>query len=163
MQKVKPFLWFASQAEEAMNFYTTVFKDAKPGNVMRYGEAGPLPEGTVLSASFEIAGMEFIALNGGEPIPFTSAISFLIGCETQEEVDHLWFALSEGGETQRCGWLKDKFGVTWQVVPSVLGDMLGDDDEEKSARVMRAMLEMDRLDIARLQEAYDGAQPTAST
>ncbi|HEV3104859.1 MAG TPA: VOC family protein, partial [Trinickia sp.] len=146
------------QAEEAMNFYTSVFKRSKPGDIMRYGDAGPGPKGAVMSASFELDGQEFIALNGG-PNPefrFTSAISFFIKCATQDEVDELWDKLSEGGETLQCGWLRDRFGITWQVVPTVLGDMLQDKDAARSARVMRAMMQMRKLDIATLQRAYEG-------
>lgn len=154
MQKITPFLWFDDQAEEAMNFYTSIFKDSKMGSVTHYGEAGPGAKGTVMSATFEIQGQEFIVLNGGPHFKFSSAISFFVNCETQEEVDELWEKLSEGGKTNRCGWLDDKFGVTWQIVPTALGVMLQDKDAEKSKKVMAAMLKMDKLDIETLRRAY---------
>lgn len=154
-QTITPFLWFDGNAEEAMNFYTSVFKNSKILNLNRYGEEGPGPSGSVMTASFQLNGQEFIALNGGPEFTFTPAVSFLIGCETQREVDELWEKLSEGGEKGRCGWLKDKFGLSWQVVPNGLGDLLAGDDPEKSANAMKAMLQMDKLDIERLREAYD--------
>lgn len=153
MQKITPFLWFNGQAEEAMNFYTSVFKDAKVGNIMRYGSAGPGEPGSVLSATFSLFGLEFTALNGGPGFNFSPATSFFVSCETQEEVDEYWNKLSEGGKTNQCGWLDDKFGVTWQIVPSVLGPLLQDKDREKAKRVMQAMLKMTKLDIKTLQEA----------
>ena len=155
MQKIAPFLWFDGKAEEAMNFYTSIFKNSKIGNVMRYGDAGPGPKGSVMSVTFEIEGQEFIALNGGPMFTFSPAISFFVKCETQEEVDALWTKLSAGGQTQQCGWLKDKFGVSWQIVPAVLGAMLQDKDPEKSKRVMEAMMKMVKLDIRLLKRAYD--------
>jgi predicted 3-demethylubiquinone-9 3-methyltransferase (glyoxalase superfamily) len=155
MQKIAPFLWFDGKAEEAMNFYTSIFKNSKVGNVMRYGDAGPGPKGTVMSATFELEGQEFMALNGGPMFTFSPAISFFVNCETQQEVDELWAKLSEGGETQQCGWLKDKYGVSWQIVPTVLGTMLQDKDAEKSKRVMQAMLKMKKLDIKLLKQAYE--------
>ena len=155
MQKITPFLWFDSQAEEAMNFYVSIFKNSKIGKVTRYGEAGPGPKGTVMSATFQLDGQEFYALNGGPLFKFTPAISFFVNCETQQEVDELWEKLSAGGRKDRCGWLVDKYGVSWQIIPSVLGKLLGDQDAEKAKRVMHAMLQMDKLDIARLQQAYD--------
>ena len=155
MQKIAPFLWFDGKAEEAMNFYTSIFKNSKIGNVMRYGDAGPGPKGSVMSVTFEIEGQEFIALNGGPMFTFSPAISFFVKCETQEEVDALWTKLSAGGQTQQCGWLKDKFGVSWQIVPAVLGAMLQDKDPEKSKRVMEAMMKMVKLDIRLLKQAYD--------
>ena len=155
MQKITPFLWFDSQAEEAMNFYVSIFKDSKIGKVTRYGEAGPGPKGAVMSATFQLDGQEFYALNGGPLFKFTPAISFFVNCETQQEVDELWEKLSAGGRKDRCGWLVDKYGVSWQIIPSVLGKLLGDQDAEKAKRVMHAMLQMDKLDIARLQQAYD--------
>lgn len=155
MQKIAPFLWFDGQAEEAMNFYVSVFKNSRAGKVMRYGEGGPGPSGRVMSATFELEGQQFMALNGGPMFTFTPAISFFVNCETQQEVDELWTRLSEGGRTRQCGWLQDKFGVSWQIVPTVLGTMLQDPDAEKSRRVMQAMLEMEKLDIARLQQAYE--------
>ncbi|PZO37194.1 MAG: hypothetical protein DCF19_19525 [Pseudanabaena frigida] len=154
MQKITPFLWFDGQAEEAMNFYTSIFKNSKIVSVMHYGEAGPGAKGTVMSATFEIQGQEFIVLNGGPHFKFSPAISFFVNCETQEEVDELWEKLSEGGKTNRCGWLDDKFGVSWQIVPTALGVMLQDKDAEKSKKVMAAMLQMDKLDIETLRRAY---------
>ncbi len=155
MQKISPFLWFDGKAEEAANFYTSIFKSSKIKDVMRYGDAGPGPKGTFMSATFELEGQEFIALNGGPMFTFSPAISFFVKCETQEEVDELWEKLSAGGETHQCGWLKDKFGVSWQIVPTVLGDMLRDKDTEKSRRVMEAMLKMAKLDIKTLKQAYE--------
>ena len=155
MQKITPFLWFDDKAEEAMNFYISIFRNSKIGSVTRYGEAGPGPKGTVMTATFQLDGQEFIALNGGPHFKFTEAISFSVNCETQEEVDELWEKLSEGGEKGRCGWLKDKYGLSWQVNPTVLGEMLQDRDPEKSKRVMEAMLQMDKIDIKSLKQAYD--------
>ena len=155
MQKITPFLWFDDKAEEAMNFYNSIFENSKIVNISRYGEAGPGPKGTVMTATFQLDGQEFIALNGGPHFKFTEAISFVINCQTQEEVDHFWEKLSEGGEKSRCGWLKDKYGVSWQVVPTVLGEMLQDTDAEKSKRVMQAMLQMDKLDMKTLKQAYE--------
>jgi predicted 3-demethylubiquinone-9 3-methyltransferase (glyoxalase superfamily) len=154
MQKITPFLWFNGQAEEAARLYTSVIKNSKIGRVARYGEAGPGPKGTVMSVTFQLDGQEFIALNGGPQFTFTPAVSFLVSCETQEEVDRLWEKLSEGGRKDRCGWLQDKYGLSWQIVPSVLGKMLQDSDPQKSQRVMKAMLQMDKLDIGRLEAAY---------
>jgi predicted 3-demethylubiquinone-9 3-methyltransferase (glyoxalase superfamily) len=155
MQKIAPFLWFDGKAEEAMNFYTAIFKNSKVSSVTRCGDSGPGPKGTVMSATFELEGQEFIALNGGPMFTFSPAISFFVKCETQEEVDELWTKLSAGGETQRCGWLKDKFGLSWQIVPTVLGTLLQDKDAEKSKRVMQAMLKMTQLDIGLLKQAYN--------
>ena len=155
MQKITPFLWFDSQAEEAANFYISVFKNSKIVNVSRYGDAGPGPSGTAMSVTFDLAGQPFIALNGGPQFNFTEAISFLINCETQQEVDALWETLSSGGKKSRCGWLKDKYGLSWQVIPTALGEMLQDKDRKKSQRVMQAMLQMDKIDIARLKQAYN--------
>ena len=152
---ITPFLWFDGKAEEAMNFYVSIFKNSKVGRVTRYGEAGPGPKGTVMSATFQLDGQEFFALNGGPQFTFSPAISFFVNCETQREVDDLWEKLSEGGEKQRCGWLRDKYGLSWQVVPSVLGKMLQDKDAGKAKRVMEAMLQMDKIDIQRLKQAYD--------
>ncbi len=154
MQKITPFLWFDGKAEEAANFYCSIFKNSKISNTMRYGEAGPGPKGSVMSAIFELDGQKFIALNGGPVFTFSPAISFFVDCKTQGEVDELWEKLSEGGEKQRCGWLKDKYGLSWQIVPSALGEMLQDKDAEKSKRVMEAMLQMDKIDIAALRRAY---------
>lgn len=156
MQKITPFLWFDNQAEEAMEFYVSIFRNSKVHGVSRYGEGGPGPAGSVMMASFELDGQKFMALNGGPMYQFTEAISFMVDCPTQEEVDHLWGKLSEGGEIQRCGWLKDKFGLSWQIVPSILGRLMSDPDPEKSKRVVAAMLEMTKLDIAKLKRAYEG-------
>jgi predicted 3-demethylubiquinone-9 3-methyltransferase (glyoxalase superfamily) len=155
MQKITPFLWFDGKAEEAMNFYVSVVKNSKVVSVSRYGEGSPGQKGTVMSATFELAGQRFIALNGGPQFTFSPAISFLINCETQEEVDQLWEKLSDGGKKERCGWLKDKYGLSWQIIPSALGQMLGDKDPAKSRRVMQAMLQMDKINIRGLKEAYD--------
>jgi len=157
MQKITPFLWFNGQAEEAMNLYTTVFKNSKVGEVRRCGDGGPGPKGSVMSATFEIEGQQFIALNGGPQFTFSPAISFFVSCETQEEVDALWEKLSEGGKRDRCGWLRDKFGVSWQIIPRALGEMLGDKDPVKSQSVMKAMLQMDKINIGQLKEAYEKA------
>jgi predicted 3-demethylubiquinone-9 3-methyltransferase (glyoxalase superfamily) len=154
MQKITPFLWFDGKAEEAMNFYVSIFKNSKVVNVTRCGEAGPGPKGTVMSATFQLDGQPFMALNGGPLFTFSPAISFFVSCETQEEVDELWEKLSEGGEKQRCGWLKDQYGVSWQIIPTALGEMLQDKDAEKSNKVMRAMLQMDKIDIDTLRRAY---------
>ena|SRR6202035_337013 len=159
MQTITPFLWFDGKAEEAMTFYTSLFKDSKIENVTRYGEGGPGPAGTVMTATFELNGQEFIALNGGPEYTFSPAVSFMVNCETQQEVDELWEKLSEGGSKNRCGWLTDKFGLTWQVVPDGLGDLLGDDDAEKAGRAMQAMLQMDKLDINALRRAHQGVAP----
>lgn len=155
MQKITPFLWFDGQAEEAMNFYVSIFKNSKVLSVARFGEGGPGPKGSVMTASFQLEGQNFTALNGGPIFKFTPAISFFVSCETQEEVDELWERLSEGGEEGQCAWLKDKFGVSWQIVPSVLPKLLGDPDPEKSSRVMQAMLQMKKINIARLKQAYE--------
>jgi predicted 3-demethylubiquinone-9 3-methyltransferase (glyoxalase superfamily) len=157
MQKITPFLWFDGKAEEAMNFYVSVFKNPKVVRVSRYGEGGPGPKGTVMSATFELEGQQFYALNGGPQFTFTPAISLFVNCETQQEVDELWEKLSEGGKKERCGWLKDKYGLSWQIIPSALGKLLGDKDSAKANRVMVAMLQMDKIDIQRLQQAYDQA------
>ena len=156
MHKITPFLWFNSNAEEAMNFYVSVFRNSSVKSVGRYGEAGPGPKGTVMSATFQLDGQDFFALNGGPQFTFTPAISFFVSCETQDEVDELWDKLSEGGRKDRCGWLQDKFGLSWQIIPSTLGTMLGDKDPQKSQSVMMAMLQMEKLDMARLKQAYDG-------
>jgi predicted 3-demethylubiquinone-9 3-methyltransferase (glyoxalase superfamily) len=157
MHKIRPFLWFDGKAEEAARFYTAIFANSRIVEVMRYGNAGPGPPGSVMSVTFELEGEEFVALNGGPQFSFTPAISFFVSCETQAEVDALWDRLVAGGQPQRCGWLTDKFGLTWQIVPKVLGEMLQDPDAGKSARVMRAMLGMVKLDIAALRNAYEQA------
>jgi predicted 3-demethylubiquinone-9 3-methyltransferase (glyoxalase superfamily) len=156
MPRISPFLWFDNQAEEAVNFYTSVFRNSKVGRVMRYGDAGPGPSGSVMTASFEIEGQQFVALNGGPMFRFTEAVSFVVNCETQAEVDHYWDKLVEGGTPQQCGWLKDRFGLSWQVVPTVLVDMMGDQDAAKSGRVAEAMMKMVKMDIPTLQRAYEG-------
>jgi predicted 3-demethylubiquinone-9 3-methyltransferase (glyoxalase superfamily) len=157
MQKITPFLWFDDQAEEAMMFYTSIFPNSKIGGVSRYSEAGPRPAGLVMTASFTLNGMEFTALNGGPEFHFSEAISFYIHCKDQAEVDHYWEKLSQGGEKGPCGWLKDKFGISWQVVPDILGEYLGDKDPKKAANVAQAMLKMGKLDIEGLKKAYEMA------
>jgi predicted 3-demethylubiquinone-9 3-methyltransferase (glyoxalase superfamily) len=154
VQKITPFLWFDGKAEEAANFYTSVFSGSKIVNIMRYGEAGPGPKGSVMSVTFQLHGQDFIALNGGPMFTFSAAISFFVDCATQEEVDELWKKLSAGGEKQRCGWLKDKYGVSWQIIPTALGELLHDKDPARATRVMQAMLQMDKIDIASLRRAY---------
>lgn len=156
MQKITPFLWFDNSAEEAMDLYVSVFENSKKGTITRYGKGGPGPEGTVMSVTFQLEGQEFFALNGGPVYKFTPAISMFVDCRTQEEVDHFWEKLSEGGRKDRCGWLTDKFGLSWQIVPTVLNQMLRDPDPVKAQRVMEAMLKMDKLIIKDLEEAYDG-------
>ena len=161
MQKITPFLWFAHQAEEAVTFYTSIFKNSKIGRILRYSEeaakaSGQRP-GSVLTIEFEIEGQKFVALNGGPQFKFNESISFVVNCEKQEEVDYYWEKLTaDGGQESACGWLKDKFGVSWQVTPSVLIDMLHDKDSEKSERVMHAMLQLQKLDIKTLKDAYAG-------
>jgi predicted 3-demethylubiquinone-9 3-methyltransferase (glyoxalase superfamily) len=162
MQKIAPCLWFDSNAEEAVNFYTAIFKNSKIGNISRYGEAGyeihGKPSGTVLTMEFELNGQAFTALNGGPMFKFNEAVSFQVGCESQEEIDYYWGKLSEGGDQkdQQCGWLKDKYGLSWQIVPNVLSAMLRDKDVKKSERVMKALLQMKKLDIKALKQAYEG-------
>ena len=161
MQKISPCLWFDEQGEEAAKFYTSIFKDSKIGDVTRYGKEGyeihGRKEGTVMTVEFDIEGQKFLALNGGPTFKFNEAISFQVYCETQEEVDYYWEKLSEGGDekAQQCGWLKDKYGVSWQIVPTILIKMLKDKDSEKSQRVMKVMLQMHKLDISTLKKAYD--------
>ena len=157
MQKITPFLWFDSEAEEAAKYYVSIFKNSKVTSITRHGDAGPGPKGSVMSATFRLDGQEFIALNGGPHFTFSPAISFFVDCKTQKEVDDLWEKLSKGGEKQRCGWLKDMYGVSWQIVPSVLGKLLRDKDAKKSKSVMNAMLQMDKIDIKKLKEAYGRA------
>ena len=156
MQKITPFLWFDNNAEEAANFYVSIFKNSRLLKVARYSDAGPGPKGTVMTVEFELDGQEFVALNAGPTFKFTEAISFVVNCETQEEVDYYWEHLSEGGEKSHCGWLKDKFGLSWQVTPTILGKLMADKDQQKASRVMQAMLKMDKLDIEPLQHAYEG-------
>ncbi|WP_081675045.1 VOC family protein [Daejeonella oryzae] len=154
VQKITPFLWFDGQAEEAMKFYTSIFKNSKVVKISRYGEAGPGPKGSIMSAIFQLDGQEFYALNGGPMFSFSPAISFFVKCETQQEVDEFWEKLSEGGNVQQCGWLQDKFGISWQIIPNALGEMLNDPDPVKSQNVMNAMLKMKKIDIKGLKEAY---------
>jgi predicted 3-demethylubiquinone-9 3-methyltransferase (glyoxalase superfamily) len=161
MQKITPFLWFDGQAEDAVNFYTSLFKNSKVGRILRYmeqtAEKTGRPVGSVLTVEFEIEGQKFVALNGGPQFKFNESVSFVVNCETQEEVDYFWEKLiADGGEESQCGWLKDKFGVSWQVTPTVLIDMLHDKDPEKEERVMNAMLEMQKIEISKLKAAYDG-------
>ena len=156
MQTITPFLWFDGDAEEAMNFYVSIFRDSKVESVSRWGEGGPGPKGSVMTATFRLAGQKFMALNGGPQFKFTEAISLFVSCETQEEIDDLWEKLSAGGSKDRCGWLKDRYGLSWQVVPTVLGPLMGDPDPGKSKRVVAAMLQMTKLDIAALKRAHEG-------
>jgi predicted 3-demethylubiquinone-9 3-methyltransferase (glyoxalase superfamily) len=155
MQKITPFLWFNDNAEEAMNFYTTVFKDSKIGKVSRYGDAGPGPKDSVMTAQFTLNGQDFIALNGGPNFKFTEAISFVVNCETQKEIDYYWDKLLNGGQAQACGWLKDKFGLSWQIVPVQLGQLMTGNPQQ-SGRVMQALMKMVKLDLKLLQDAYEG-------
>jgi predicted 3-demethylubiquinone-9 3-methyltransferase (glyoxalase superfamily) len=161
MQKITPFLWFNGCAEEAARFYASIFKNSRIEEISRYGEAGPGPVGGVMSVTFRLEGQQFIALNGDAKFPFTPAISFFTRCKTQAEVDRLWKRLSSGGRKIQCGWLTDKFGITWQIVPDALREMLRDKDAEKSARVMKAMMKMVKLDIKGLERAYAGADETS--
>ena len=165
MQTITPFLWFDHEAEEAANFYVSVFSGrrgadtdgSKVLSVSRYGEAGPAPAGTVMTAQFQLDGQEFTALNGGPAHTFTEAVSFLVSCETQEEVDELWEKLSDGGEEGPCGWLKDRYGLSWQIIPTALIELLGDPDPEKLQAVMKAMLAMSKIEIAELRRAHEAA------
>jgi predicted 3-demethylubiquinone-9 3-methyltransferase (glyoxalase superfamily) len=153
-QKITTFLWFDDNAEEAVNFYTSIFKDSKILSLSRYGEAGPGPAGKVMMVTFQLEGQEFMALSGGPLFKFTEAISLFVTCKTQEEVDYFWSRLTAGGgQESRCGWLKDKFGLSWQIIPSALGELMGDRDPKKAQRVMQAMLQMKKIDIAGLQRA----------
>ena len=154
MQKITPFLWFDNNAEEAVNYYVAIFKNSKIGNVVHYGDVGPGPKGTVMTIAFQLEGHEFIALNGGPVFKFNEAISLSVDCKTQQEVDDLWERLADGGQKGQCGWLKDRFGLSWQIVPSILVEMLQDKNGEKSKRVMEAILQMTKIDIARLQRAF---------
>ncbi|RNI28697.1 VOC family protein [Rufibacter latericius] len=156
-QKITPFLWFNDNAEEAMNFYTSVFQNSSIKFISRYGDAGPGPKGAVMTGSFILDGQEFMALNGGPAYTFTPAISLFVNCDTQQEVDYFWEKLSEGGSTNRCGWLQDRFGVSWQIIPTILGELLHGQRADKSGRVMQAMLQMEKIDIATLQRAFDEA------
>jgi predicted 3-demethylubiquinone-9 3-methyltransferase (glyoxalase superfamily) len=158
MKKITPCLWFDNQAEEAVYFYISIFKKSKILSIARYGEEGAKvsgkPEGTVMTVAFQLEGQEFLALNGGPQFKFTEAISFIVNCKTQKEIDEFWKKLSEGGEEGPCGWLKDKYGMSWQIVPTVLGEMLQDKDPRKSEKVMKAMLQMKKLDIKGLKQAF---------
>jgi len=154
MQKITPFLWFDGKAEEAANFYTSIFKNSKVLNIARYGEAGPGPKGTVMTATFQLEGQQFTALNGGPHYTFSPAISFFVNCETQSEVDELWEKLAAGGREVQCGWLQDKFGVSWQIIPRALMELMQDKDPVKSQRVFKAMLQMSKIDIEGLKRAY---------
>ena len=158
MQKLTPCLWFDSNAEEAVKFYASIFKNSKVGSIARYGDAGAevsgRPKGMVMTVEFQLEGQEFLALNGGPHFKFTEAISFIVSCETQEEIDEMWEKLSEGGKPGQCGWLKDKYGMSWQIVPTVLDEMMQDKDAKKSERAMSALLQMTKLDIKRLEQAY---------
>jgi predicted 3-demethylubiquinone-9 3-methyltransferase (glyoxalase superfamily) len=159
MQKITPCLWFDDKAEEAAKFYVSIFKNSKLGNITRYGEAGAevsgRPKGSVMTATFEIEGQEFVALNGGPHFKFSEAISFMVKCETQKEIDEMWEKLSQGGEKGQCGWLKDRYGLSWQIVVPVLDEMLQDKDVKKSERVMKAILHMSKIDIKTLKQAYE--------
>src|SRR3954463_14128479 len=156
MRKITPFLWFDNRAEEAARFYTSIFNNSSVIETTRRGDAGPEPAGSVMSVTFVLDGQHFIALNGGPHFTFNEAISLFVNCEDQHEIDELWERLSEGSEKRRCGWVKDKFGISWQIVPAALGRMLHDPDTEKSGRVMQALLQMEKLDLAHLRQAYDG-------
>jgi predicted 3-demethylubiquinone-9 3-methyltransferase (glyoxalase superfamily) len=157
MQKIIPFLWFDNQAEEAANHYVSIFKNSKIGSITRYGDGGPIPKGTAMSVTFQLEGQDFYALNGGPIFHFTEAISLYVSCETQEEVDALWIKLlAGGGNESRCGWLKDKYGLSWQIIPTALPRLLGGNDPVKAQRAMAAMLKMQKIDINKLQSAYDG-------
>ncbi len=153
IQRISPFLWFDNQAEEAANFYVSIFKNSKVNKIIYYGEAGPGPKGDVMIVSFELDGQEFVALNGGTP-KFTESISFVVNCNTQQEVDEYWEKLSTGGQKMQCGWLKDKYGISWQVTPIVLIEMISDPTPKKSQRVMEAMFQMEKIDIEKLEQAY---------
>jgi len=155
VQKITPFLWFDSQAEAAANFYVSIFNNSRVLGISRYGEAGPGPKGSVMTVDFELDGQRFTGLNGGPHFKFTEALSFVVHCKTQEEVDTFWGKLLEGGQESQCGWLKDKYGLSWQIVPTILAEMLRDPDPQKSKRVMEAMLKMKKIDIAGLTRAYD--------
>jgi len=157
MQKITPFLWFDTQAEEAAKFYASIFKNSKVLTVTRYGDAGPGPKGSVMTVRFQLDGQEFIALNGGPHFKFTEAVSFSVDCKTQAEVDEFWERLSAGGQEGPCGWLKDKYGLSWQINPTILGEMLSDPDPQKAQRVTQAMLQMKKIDIQGLRQAYEQA------
>jgi predicted 3-demethylubiquinone-9 3-methyltransferase (glyoxalase superfamily) len=155
-QKITTFLWFDNNAEEAANFYVSIFKNSKIGRISRYAEGGPAPAGTVMTVEFQLEGLQFVALNGGPIFKFNEAISLSVDCQSQEEVDDLWKKLTAGGQEVQCGWLKDKYGLSWQIVPSILVELMTDKDPARSKRVMQAMMQMVKLDIAKLKQAYDG-------
>src|SRR5262245_27626580 len=159
MPNITPFLWFNDQAEEAMNFYVSIFKNSKVVAVTRYGDGGPGPKGSVMTASFQLDGQEFTALNGGRQFTFTPAISFVVHCETQKDVDEYWQKLGGVGPEQQCWWLSDKYGLSWQLVPKALTTMLQDSDPERKKRVMNALMKMQKLDVERLKQAYEGVVP----
>jgi predicted 3-demethylubiquinone-9 3-methyltransferase (glyoxalase superfamily) len=165
-QRITPFLWFDTQAEEAASLYVSIFKNSRIKGLARYdgdaAQAAGRPKGSVMTVQFELDGQDFVALNGGPVFKFTEAISFVVNCESQDEIDHFWQKLSAGGQEVECGWLKDKFGVSWQIVPTILGEMLQDQDPEKSKRVMAALMKMKKLDIAGLRKAYEGRLAPAS-
>lgn len=163
MKSMTTCLWFDGQAEEAAKFYTSIFKGSKMGEILRYGDAGPGPKGSVLTVAFEILGQQFMGLNGGAEFKFNPAVSFVIPCEAQEDVDYHWQQLLRGGKPMECGWLTDKFGVSWQVTPTVLPKMLQDKDKDKADRVMKAMMKMVKLDIEALKQAYDGVEVPAGS
>ncbi|HEV8124629.1 MAG TPA: VOC family protein, partial [Gemmatimonadales bacterium] len=155
MPKITPCLWFNTEAEQAARFYTSIFKNSKIGKILRYGDAGPGPKGSVLTVNFELDGQEFQALNGGPEFKFTEAVSFTVHCKNQDEVDEYWEKLTQGGHEVECGWLKDRYGLSWQIIPTILPKMLNDPDQEKADRVMEAMLTMKKIDIEQLERAYD--------
>ena len=155
MDKITPCLWFDTEGEDAANFYTSLFKNSRILDISRYGEAGPRPAGSVMTVAFELDGRSFVALNGGPDFPFTEAVSLQVSCESQDEVDELWASLSEGGEEGPCGWLKDRFGLSWQIIPTALNELLSDPDPARAQRAMAAMLEMRKIDIAALKKAAD--------
>lgn len=154
LQRISPFLWFETQAEEAANFYVSIFKNSKVNNISYYGKVGPGPKGTVMTVAFELDGQRFIALNGGTPSKFTDAISFMVNCNTQQEVDEYWEKLSSEGQKMPCGWLRDKYGVSWQITPVILMEMISDPNPKKSQQVMEAMLQMEKIDIEKIERAY---------
>lgn len=159
IQKITPFLWFDTNAEEAVNFYVSIFPDSRITKMTRFGDTGPGPKGSIFTVAFELYGQEFAGLNGGPMYKFTEAVSFVVNCDNQEEIDRYWEKLSEGGEPGRCGWLKDKFGLSWQVVPGILPDLIQGKDAESAGRAVQAMMRMNKLDIATLQNAYNGVVP----
>jgi predicted 3-demethylubiquinone-9 3-methyltransferase (glyoxalase superfamily) len=163
VKHITPFLWFDNQAEDAARLYTSVIPNSKINGVTQYGEVGPGKPGTVMTVDFELNGQKFVALNGGPEFKFTEAVSFLVNCETQEEVDELWEKLSDGGEKGPCGWLKDRYGLSWQVVPTILEELLRDPDQEKSQRVMQAMMQMGKIEIEPLKRAYAGEEQAAGS